>query len=118
MAQQHDLATYSAWMKEVSAANGSLRKNVESKNAAGIATDAKKLSEIFTQVEGYWKTRNVADATQFAADAKAAFAEAATLAEAGNADGAGAAVAKAAPNCQGCHTAHRERDAAGAWQIK
>ena len=69
------------------------------------------------QVPPEYETRNVADATQFAADAQAAFAEAAKLAEAGNVDGASAEVAKAAATCMGCHTAHRERDAAGAWQI-
>jgi hypothetical protein len=118
VAQQHDMAAYQPLMKEVQAANGSLRKNVEAKNAAGIAADAKKLSDTFAKVHAYWQTRNVADATQFAADAQAAFAEAARLAEAGNVDGASAAVAKAAATCMGCHTAHRERDAAGAWTIK
>ena len=118
IAQEHDLAAYQPLMKEIGAANGSLRKNIESKNAAGVAADAKKLADTFAKVHSYWQTRNVADATKFAADAQAGFAEAAKLAEAGNVDGAGEAVTKAGANCMGCHTAHRERDAAGAWRIK
>ena len=115
---QDELATYVAWMKDVGTTNGNLRKNLEAKDGAAAAADAKKLSEIFSEVHGYWEMKNVADAMKFAMDAQAGFAEAASLAESGDVEGAGQAVQKASANCQGCHQAHRERGPDGAWRIK
>ena len=113
-----DDAAYQEWMKSVSAANASLRKNMDGKMADGVAADAKKLQDVFAQVRGYWEKKNVADAAKFAADAEAGFKEAATLASAGKLDEAGEAVKKAATNCQGCHAAHRERAADGTFHMK
>ena len=113
-----DDAAYQEWMKTTSATVASLRKNLDAKTTDAAATDARKLSEVFAQVRGYWEKKNVSDAAKFAADAESGFNEAAELASAGKFDEASEAVKKAQANCAGCHGAHREKAADGSWKMK
>jgi cytochrome c556 len=114
-AQEED--DYTNWMKEVDHANGNLQKELKAKTGDPAADDAKKLAEIFGQVEQFWQKRNADDAVKFAADDAAAYKQVADLAAAGKFDEASAAVKSAQANCSGCHKAHRASSLHG-WKIK
>ena len=109
---------YETWMKSAAGAVGNLRKNIDAKAGDAAAADAKKAQEAFAQIEGYWKAKKADDAVKFAADAQAGLKEAGEMASAGKFTEAGDALKKAQTNCTGCHNAHREKDASGAWKIK
>jgi hypothetical protein len=111
-----DEADYQKWMKTIGAASGSLRKNLEAKNADGASSDAKKLQEAFEQVHDFWHKKKVDDAAKFAMDARDGFRDVAQQASAGKFDDATASLKKTAANCAGCHKAHREKTADG-WKI-
>jgi cytochrome c556 len=113
-----DDAEYQGWMKSIGATAGSLRKNLEAKNAEAAAADAKKLQEILGHTQSYWGQKHVDDATRFAADAGTGFGEVAQEAAAGKFEDASATLKTTSANCGGCHTAHREKSADGAWKIK
>jgi mono/diheme cytochrome c family protein len=113
-----DDADYQKWMKTVGATSGSLRKNLEAKNAEAASADAKKLQETFEQVHDFWQKKKVDDAMKFAMDAREGFGAVAEQASAGKFDDASATLKKAAANCGGCHAAHREKAADGSWKIK
>ncbi len=111
-------AEYQNWMQTIRATVGSLGENLEAKSGDAAAADATKLAEVFGQVHTFWNQKNTSDAMKFAMDAQSGFQEVAQLASAGKIDEASEATTKARTNCGGCHRAHRERDADGAWKIK
>jgi cytochrome c556 len=111
-------AEYQGWMKAVGATVGSLRKNLDAKNADTATADAKKLQEIFGHIDEFWTKKNVSDAQKFASDAQAGFGEVAELAVAGKFDDASAALKKTSATCGGCHTAHRDKQPDGSSKIK
>jgi hypothetical protein len=113
-----DDAAYVTWMKTVGSTGGSLRKNLEAKNADGAAADAKKLQEVFGHVHEYWVKKGTDDASTFAMTAHDAYGEVATEAAAGKFDDASASLKKASATCGGCHSAHREKAPDGSWKIK
>jgi len=113
-----DAADYSGWMKDAGATVQSLKKNLDSSNGAAAAADAKKLSEIFEQVHGFWAARNAEDAMKFAMTAQNDFAKASSAAEAGNLKEAGEAFQSATATCKGCHSVHRVKAADGSWKIQ
>lgn len=113
-----DDAQYKEWMKAAAGSCGSLRKNVDAKNASGAAADAMKAHEAFSKLESYWKEKKVADAAKFAKDAADAVHHAGEQASAGKWEEAGASVKAAGATCGGCHAAHREKAADGSWKIK
>ncbi len=113
-----DDAEYQGWMKSVGATSGSLRKNLEAKNADAAAADAKKLQEIFGHVHDYWSGKHADDAMKFAMNAGMGFGEVAEQAAAGKFEEASATLKTTSSNCGGCHTAHREKAADGSWKIK
>jgi cytochrome c553 len=112
-----DETDYQKWMKTIGATSGSLRKNLEAKNADGASTDAKKLQESFDQVHDFWRKKSVDDATKFAMDARDGFRDIAQQASAGKFDDASASLKTTAANCAGCHKTHREKTNEG-WKIK
>ena len=54
-----DDAEYRTWMKTIGATSGSLRKNLDAKNAEEASADAKKLEKAFAKVHVYWQANNV-----------------------------------------------------------
>jgi cytochrome c556 len=102
-------ADYQGYMKTISAANGSLGKNIAANDAAGAAADAAKLAATFKMVETFWQGRNVADAVEFAQKAGAASMATEAAAKAGNMEETADAAKTIRPNCGGCHMAHREK---------
>jgi hypothetical protein len=107
-----------ALMKSNNATARSLNMDLGAKNADAAATDAKTLVDNLTKVAAYWQAKNVDDAVKFATDAKASFSQVADLIAAGKLDDAQAAVRAAQMNCNGCHQAHRVRNADGTFSIK
>lgn len=113
-----DNAVYQGWMKAAGATSGSLRKNLEAKNADAASADAKKLQEIFGHVHSYWNDKHADDAMKFAMAASSGFGEVADQAAAGKFEDAVATLKTTSANCGGCHTAHREKAPDGSWKIK
>ena len=67
-------ADYSAVMKEVGSANGTLGKAITSGAAADAAAASARLETAFKNVHAYWVDKKGADATAAAAEAVAASA--------------------------------------------
>jgi len=111
-------ADYQNWMKTVGATSGSLRKNLEAKNAEAASADAKKLQDAFQQVHDFWHKKNVDDAMKFAMNASDGFRQVAEQASAGKFDDAAASLKKASASCGACHAVHREKASDGSWKIK
>jgi hypothetical protein len=111
-------ADYQKWMKTTGATASSLRKNLEAKNGAGAAADAKKLQGMFQQVHDFWHKKGVNDAMQFAMDASSGFKEVGELASTGKFDDASGALKRTMANCVGCHNAHRDKASDGSFKIK
>jgi len=113
-----DAADYQNWMKTAGATAGSLRKNLEAKNADAAGADAKKLADVFRQVHDFWHKKGVEDAMMAAMDASAKFKEVGELASSAKFDDATAELKKAMSTCGTCHAAHREKAADGSWKLK
>jgi hypothetical protein len=109
-------ADFGNWMKAVAKGNGALKGAVASKDAKAVATEAKNLDTIFAQVETYFTSHNMTDAAAMAKTVHANTTKAATAAAAGTIDEA--AVAAVGGSCAGCHAAHREKGADGAYKMK
>jgi hypothetical protein len=110
-------AEFQGYMKAISAANASLRKNVEAKMGAEAAADAKTIAEEFGKVKAHFEAKQ-SHAAMMASDAQAAFAKVAEVAATGNMEGAAEALKTAGATCGACHTAHREKAADGSYTIK
>ena len=115
---QDDETQFKDWMKTTGATAGSLRKNLEAKNAEGAAADAKKLQEVFTQVHDFWNKKKIENATKFSSTAQEGFREVGQLASAGKFEEAAATLKTTMGTCGGCHNAYREKAADGSWKIK
>jgi ankyrin repeat protein len=113
-----EIAGYATWMKAVAAANTSLKKSVEEKQAAAISLDAQTLADVFGQVREYWTKSNATDAVALSKTAHDASLDLAAAAKAGNWEQAGVAMKAIGGTCSGCHTAHREKLPDGAYTIK
>ncbi len=109
-------ADFSGWMKGVAKSNGALKGAVAAKDAKLVATEAKALDGIFAQVEAYFGSHNMADAAGMAKAVHANTTKAAAAAAAGTIDEA--AITAIGGSCQGCHAAHREKGADGAYKMK
>src|SRR5215213_1831937 len=93
-----------AAMKSVMPTNGSLRKNIEAKNADGAKADAAKLEAIFKTSEEFWTKRKADDAIGWSKQARAGAAEIGKLAAAGEWDKIPDAQKKVGGTCSACHT--------------
>ena len=105
-------------MKEVGDIAKRFKPNQDNKNAAGLAKDASRLSEINKQTAAFWKSRKFDDATKWATDSAEAANAAATAANAGDWDKVKGSVGAVMKNCKSCHDAHREKVEDGVYRIK
>lgn len=105
------------WMKSVDISAKVLRK-LEAKTGPEAAVNAEKIGAAYDSMIGYWRQRNAADAVKLSEDGKAAAAELASAAHAGDAEKAAAAFTKVGGTCRPCHDAHREKDADGKYRVK
>ena len=100
-------------MKPAIAANMALQKNVGT-DLAAADKDAGDLQAAFAKIEGYWSKKGGADdAVMFAKNIEKAAGEVKDAAGKGDKDAAAAAAKMIAPNCGGCHMAHRTKTASG-----
>ena len=113
-----DEAAFTAAMKIIMPTQGSLRKNIEAKNADGTKADAAKLEAIFKTSEEFWKERKADDAVEWSKQAKAGAAEIGKLAGAGEWEKIPDAQKKVGSTCMACHTAHREGSREAGYKIK
>lgn len=111
-------AQFQTWMKDVSATNTNLKKEVAAKANPEVAADAQKLEAIFKDVQAFFAKRNTADAVSLAEGMTAASHELSAAAAAGNAEGQDAALKKLSGGCAGCHSQHREKLEDGGFKIK
>lgn len=95
-----DEAQFPSWMKTVGGNMGATKKAIEAKSA-DAATSAAKVADAFDKVHGFYKSKAVADAEQAAATAKAAAADVAKFAQAGDFEKASTAFATLGGTCKG-----------------
>lgn len=113
-----DHAAFSAAMKTILPTQGSLRKNVEAKNADGVKADAAKLEAIFKTSEDFWTEKKVDDAIAWSKQGKEGAAEIGKLAATGEWEKIPDAQKKVGATCSACHNAHREKLPEGGYKIK
>jgi cytochrome c556 len=105
-------------MRQVGPANTAIRGAIDKMDAAAVKDQAAILAKAFTQTEAFWKTKNKTDAVNFATEARKHTEAINAAAAAGKWDEAKAAAGPLGQQCQGCHTAHRERLDDGSFRIK
>ena len=107
-------------MKSNAAANGpmGLRGHIPAKDYDAIAKDAATLRANFAKIETFWTARKVDDAINFAKAGGKAAADLEAAAKAKNDGAITAAQMALAPNCGGCHMAHREQMPDKSYEIK
>jgi hypothetical protein len=99
---------YPAMMKKAVADRGALNMSIMMMDWPGTATNATKVQTDFKAIEDFWTKRgNAQDAIMFSAMIESAAKATHDAAAAGNAAGASDAAKAIAPNCGGCHMAHR-----------
>lgn len=105
-------------MTKLPAAQGAVRKTLDSKDIPGAKEQATILKDSFTQIEAFFKAKNNAEATKWAADGKQ-HAEA-MLMNLGynNIEGAKTSIAPLGTTCASCHGKYRERMEDGTFRLK
>ena len=110
--------SYQKAMKDLGAANQSLRNNVTAKDYDAIAKDAATFKASFAVAQAFWTGKQVDDAMKLAQDGAKAAADLETAAKAKNEEGVAAAQKAVGATCAACHMAHRERLQDGTFEIK
>src|SRR5262249_25641499 len=105
-------------MRQVGPANTALRAAIDKMDAGAVKEQAAILSTSFTKTEAFWKAKNKADATGFAAEAKKQSDVITTALTVNNWDGIKAAAGPLGQQCASCHGAYRERLDDGSFRIK
>jgi len=118
MAFAQDHAELRAAMKTAGAANGSLRKSIAAKDGAETAATAEKLAAAFKTVQAHFEEHKMEDGIKFAQTANKASMNLAAAAKAGEWDKASDELKTLGAQCQGCHTAHREKLPDGSYKMK
>ena len=105
-------------MTKLPAAQGAVRKTLDSKDAAGAKEQATLLTDSFTQIEAFFKAKNNAEATKWAAEGK--HHADAILVNLGlnNIDAAKTSITPLGSTCASCHGKYRERMEDGTFRLK
>jgi cytochrome c556 len=104
-------------MKMANQASGGLSK-MDKKTGPQAMRDAERLGSVYEEMIPFWRGRNAPAAVKIAEEGKAAAAELASAAFAGDADKAEAAFKTIGGTCKTCHDARREKLADGKYRIK
>src|SRR6516225_3460408 len=96
-------ADYSGWMKDVVATKGKLKKGIDAKSNADVASDAEHLAGIFKQVSAFWAGRNASDAVTISKNAETASNDLAAAAKAGDDAKIAASMQTINGSCGACH---------------
>jgi len=109
---------YQNAMKNLGAANQSLRNNVTAKDYDAIAKDAATFRASFATALAFWTAKKTDDAMMLAQTGSKAAADLEQAAKSKSEDGVAAAQKAVGATCAACHMAHRERLADGTFEIK
>ena len=104
---------HQTWMKTLAVSTARLQKDLNAKDAAAVAADAKTLKDTYTLVDAFWQKRSAPDAVAFNKQALTALAAVTKAAAAGNLEQASTEAKAIAATCAGCHMAHREKADSG-----
>jgi hypothetical protein len=105
-------------MTKLPAAQGAVRKTLDSKDAAGAKEQAALLKDSFTQIEAFFKTKNNADAVKIAAEGKNHAESILVNLGMSNVEGAKTSITPLGGTCAACHGKYRERMEDGTFRIK
>lgn len=109
---------YQNAMKNLGAANQSLRNNVTAKDYDAVAKDAATFKASFATALAFWTAKKVDDAVTLAQNGAKGAADLEAAAKAKNEEGVAAAQKAVGSTCAACHMAHRERLQDGTFEIK
>ena len=99
------------WMKESGQLSGKIRKGVN------VEASAKRLAEIYKEVEVFWAKRSDVGAKS-SRDAQAAATALAKAAASGDATAIAEAQKAVGGTCRSCHEAHREKVSDDVYKIR
>jgi hypothetical protein len=105
-------------MRGLPAASGEMRKGADASNVELATKNIASLAAAFAEAEAFMKKRGKADATKWAADARANVLTVEKAAKAGAWDEAKKAAAAVGASCGTCHTPYRERLEDGSFRFK
>lgn len=105
-------------MKAIGPAFNAIRQAVAAPGGENVVPHATTLVKGFGTTETFWKTRGVADAQKWAADALAQSDALETAVAAGKWEDAKAALGALQQTCSACHAAYRERLDDGSYRIR
>jgi hypothetical protein len=105
-------------MTKLPAAQGAVRKTLDSKDAAGAKEQATLLKDSFTQIEAFFKAKNNAEATKWAAEGKQHADSILVNLGMNNVEAAKTSITPLGGTCASCHGKYRERMEDGTFRIK
>jgi cytochrome c556 len=105
-------------MMKVTNQSMSALSKMEKKTGPQAARTAERLGSVYEEMIPFWRQRNAAAAVKTSEEGKAAAAELASAAFAGDAEKADAAFKTIGATCKSCHEARREKVAEGKYRIK
>ena len=108
MASEKPSPEYQKAMKDLGAANASLRGNVTAKDYAAIEKDAATFKAAFTVADAFWTAKKADDAIKLSKDGLKGAVDLDVAAKAKSDEGIAAAQRGIGGTCAGCHGAHRE----------
>ena len=105
-------------MTKLPPAQGAVRKTLDSKDAAGAKEQATILKDSFTQIEAFFKAKNNAEATKWAAEGKQHADSILVNLGMNNIEAAKTSITPLGGTCASCHGKYRERMEDGTFRIK
>lgn len=108
---------FAAWMKTTNTA-AKVLKAMDVKTGAEATGNAERLGLVYENMIGFWRRHNAKDAVKWSEAGKAAAAQLASAARAGDTEKAGASFQALTGTCQSCHEARRERVAEDKFRIR
>lgn len=109
---------YEEAMKEVGAACGSLKKNLDAKSNDAAAADAAKLEKLYKELGKFWAKKKMDEPTKLSKDGAMAAKSIVKASKAGDAAGMSTHFQGLLGTCKGCHSKYREKGPDGKWKIK
>ncbi|MBY0496442.1 MAG: hypothetical protein K2Y23_19720 [Cyanobacteria bacterium] len=105
-------------MTKLPAAQGAVRKTLDSKDAAGAREQATLLKESFTQIEAFFKAKNNAEAMKWAGEGKSHADAILVNLGLNNIEAAKTSITPLGGTCASCHGKYRERMEDGTFRLK
>lgn len=105
-------------MTKLPAAQGAVRKTMDSKDVAGSKEQATILKDSFTQIEAFWKAKGNEEATKWAAEGKSHADAMLVNLGMNNIEAAKTSITPLGATCGSCHGKYRERMEDGTFRIK